>query len=39
MLKTIIKKSLRYKLFYGKNHNFVNFSYFQLKFGGDTPQM
>ena len=37
MLKKIIKKSLRKKLFYWKNHKFVNFLYFQLKFGSDTP--
>ena len=37
MLKKIIKKSLHKKLFYVKNYNFVNFLYFHLKFGGDTP--
>ena len=32
MLKKIIKKSLRKKLFYWKSHNFVIFLYFKLKF-------
>ena len=36
-VKKIIKKSLRKKLFCWKNHIIVNFLYFRLKFGGDTP--
>ena len=37
MLEKIIKRSMRIKLFHSKNHNFVNFLYFELKFEVDTP--
>ena len=36
-LKKWLKGQCAKSLFTQKNHNFVNFLYLQLKFGGDTP--